>query len=237
MPKHCCDKPDCQICVTYPSSVFAELYLDEKTVISEHKSYLSFKAGEIVFHEGTYPNGLYCVNSGKIKVSKYGPEGREQIVRFAKAGDVLGYRALLCGEPYSASATTLSDAHICFIPREIFSAALQKSPALSLKFIQLLSHDLQTAETRMVKLAQKTVRERLAETLLMLGNTFGITREGLLDVQLSREEIANIVGTATESVIRQLADFKKAGLVDLRGKHIAILDEHRLADEANLEEI
>lgn len=231
-----CDKPDCRTCTARSHSVFSELLHLEQVAFTDRKSCAMYKTGEEIFREGTYPAGLYCVFSGKIKVSKYGPEGREQIVRFATPGDVLGYRALLCAEPYSAGAIALADSQLCFIPRDLFGNTLQKNPALSLKFIQLLSHDLQVAETRMVELAQKTVRERLAETLLVLRNTFGTTGDGSLDVTLSREEIANIVGTATESVIRLLSDFKKVGLIDLRGKRIAILNERRLADEASMEE-
>lgn len=232
-----CENPSCQSCAARSDSVFSELQIGEQVVFTERKSCTLYKTGEEIFREGTYPVGLFCVFGGKIKVSKYGIEGREQIVRFAKPGDVLGYRALLCGEPYSASATTLADSQLCFIPRETFNGTLQKSPALSLRFIQLLSHDLQTAETRVVELAQKSVRERLAEALLLLRNTFGTASDGSLDVSLSREEIANIVGTATESVIRLLSDFKKSKMIDLQGKRISILNLRRLADEANIEEV
>lgn len=232
-----CENPSCQSCTARSESVFSELQIAEQVVFTDRKSCTFYKTGEEIFREGTYPVGLFCVFTGKIKVSKYGIEGREQIVRFAKPGDVLGYRALLCGGPYSASATTLSDSQLCFIPRDTFNGTLQKSPTLSLRFIQLLSHDLQTAETRVVELAQKSVRERLAEALLLLRNTFGTASDGSLDVSLSREEIANIVGTATESVIRLLSDFKKSKIIDLQGKRISILNLHRLADEANIEEV
>ncbi len=233
MPTYCTDF-DCQTSELRFKSIFAELYFNEQGEYADRRSCLLYKTGEEIFREGTYPAGLFCVFTGKVKVSKYGTEGREQIVRFVTPGDVLGYRALLCGGPYMASSTALSDSHICFIPRDILTSILQKSPSLSLKFIQLLSHDLQTAENRLVDLAQKSVRERLAETLLVLRNTFGIDTDGSLDVHLSREEIANIVGTATESVIRLLADFKKSGMIELRGKNITILSEKRLADVAGI---
>ncbi len=124
---------------------------------------------------------------------KLGSTGKDQIVRLAQAGDILGYRALVSGENYTASATALEESVICFIPKDKFFGILQSSSKMSMKMVELLSTDLKTAEQKITQLAQKTVRERLAETLLILKESFGVkTDESTLNVQLTREEIANI---------------------------------------------
>lgn len=229
--------PDCNNCDSKHGSAFSVLYNDELTILSSYKSCHTYKDGEIIFSEDKYPSGIYCVHKGKIKISRSGQEGREHIVRFATTGDILGYKALLSREPFSASAIALDDCTICFIPRNQFFEAIQKNPKLSMRMLEILASDLTHSEERVMELAQKSVRERLAETLLILQETFGTNEEDkTINVNLTREEIANIVGTATESVIRLLADFKKSGLIVLKGRKIEIVKQHALIREAHLTE-
>lgn len=196
-----------------------------------------YKSGNTIFNEGSYPSGLYCIHKGKVKIFKNGTEGKEQILRFAKEGDILGYKSLLSDQPFSASAAALDEAVICFIPKKSYFDVLQTNPKLSLKMMQLLTQELKTAETRIVELAQKPVRERLAETILILKETFGFEEDGkTIAISLTREEIANIVGTATESVIRLLSEFKKDGIIDLKGRSISILDNRELVRTANIDD-
>jgi CRP-like cAMP-binding protein len=129
----------------------------------------------------------------------------------------------------------LDDCHICVIPRELFFETIQNDPKLAMRMLEILANELNNAEERVMELAQKTVRERLAETLLILLETFGTEEDGeTINVSLTREEIANIVGTATESVIRLLADFKKSELIELKGRKIAIKKPIALIKEAHL---
>jgi CRP-like cAMP-binding protein len=218
--------PDCNNCDSKHGSAFSVLYNDELTILSSNKSCHTYKDGEIIFSEDKYPSGIYCVHKGKIKISRSGQEGREHIVRFATTGDILGYKALLSREPFSASAIALDDCTICFIPRNQFFEAIQKNPKLSMRMLEILASDLTHSEERVMELAQKSVRE-----------TFGTNEEDkTINVNLTREEIANIVGTATESVIRLLADFKKSGLIVLKGRKIEIVKQHALIREAHLTE-
>jgi CRP/FNR family transcriptional regulator len=197
----------------------------------------TYKKGEYVFHEGTYPFGIYCVNTGKIKLSHSGDDGREQIVRLAKPGDIIGYKALLSAERYTASAIALDDSSVCFIPKDLFISVLQKDANLSFEMMRIIASELRKAETKITHLAQKPVRERLAETLLFIKETYGVEGDGLtLNVRLSREEIANLVGTATESAIRLLSEFKKDGLIELQGKKIRLLNQEELTRTANLQD-
>lgn len=193
-----------------------------------------YKRKQVIFHEGYKPLGVYCINSGKVKVYKLGNTGKDQIVRLAKPGDILGYRAFVSGEYYTASATALEDSVICFIPRKNFFRILQSNSKMSMKMAKLLSANLKTAEDKITQLAQKTVRERLAETLLILNESFGVkSDQNTLNVLLTREEISNIVGTATESIIRILADLKSEGIIDFDGKQIIILNRQGLIKIAN----
>ncbi|SFW41403.1 Crp/Fnr family transcriptional regulator [Chitinophaga sancti] len=197
----------------------------------------TYKKGEVVFQEGTYPFGIYCVNTGKIKLSHSGDDGREQIVRLAKPGDIIGYKALLSAERYTASAIALDDSSVCFIPKDLFMSILQKDANLSFEMMRIIASELRKAETKITHLAQKPVRERLAETLLFIKETYGVEQDGTtLNVRLSREEIANLVGTATESAIRLLSEFKKDGLIELQGKKIRLLNLEEITRTANLQD-
>ena len=194
-----------------------------------------YKKGQLIFNEGGHPLGIFCINGGKVKLARSGQDGKEQIVRLAKEGDVLGYRALLSNERYAASAVALDDTTVCFVPRDIFYDALNVTPSLSLEIIRTLAAELGKAEQTITDLAQKPVRERLAEGLLFLKETYGFEEdEATLAVVLSREDIANLVGTATETAIRLLSELKHDKIVEFIGKKIRILDMPRLIKTANI---
>jgi len=172
-----------------------------------------------------------------VKLSHSGDDGREQIIRLVKAGDIMGYKALLSGERYTATAIALEDVQVCFIPKDLFLAVLQKDAALSFEMMRILSSELRKAELKITHLAQKPVRERLAETLLFIHETYGLESDGqTLNVRLSREEIANLVGTATESAIRLLSEFRKEGMIELEGKKIRLLNMNSIIKTANLQD-
>lgn len=196
---------------------------------------MSYKKGQVIFNEGGHPLGLFCINDGKVKIERSGIDGKEQIVRMAKGGDVLGYRALLSSERYNATAVALDDTDVCFIPRDPFFNVLKTNPRLSLDIIKMLSTELRKAEESITDLAQKPVRERMAEALLFLKETYGFEEDGAtLNVVLSREDIANLVGTATETAIRLLSEFKKDGIVLSVGKKLKITDNEKLVKTANI---
>ena len=202
--------------------------------IDAEKICSTFKKGETIFKEGSYASGVYCINAGKIKISMLGDEGKEQIVRLAKPGDIIGYKALLSGDRYSATATTLEDCNVCFIPRDIFMKILQKDAAMSFEMMKILSNELRNAEEKITHLAQKPVRERVAETILFLKETYGIDAESNINIALTREEIANLVGTATETTIRLLSEFNKEKIIELSGKKIKIVNLPKLIKTANI---
>ena len=226
---------NCKMCQSRHFSMIHNLSEEEIDKLSSHKSCVSYKKGQTLFYEGTRPMGVFCINQGKIKVSKMGSNGKEQILFIAKPGDFLGYRSLLSEEFYGASSTVIEQAAVCFIPKSDFLEILSSNQSFFKKMMQAVCHELGVMESKLAQIAQKSVRERLATTILMLKETYGMEGEGsdLIDIALSREDLANIVGTATETVIRLLSEFKSDGLIGLENKKIKVLDHSALVREAD----
>ena len=227
----------CHHCNVRMKSVFNVLEGDHLSEMSMHKSCNIYKKGQYVFSENGIPHGLYCINSGKIKIATTGYDGKEQILRLAKSGDIVGYRALLSNERYASSAITLEDASICLIEKDFFFKSMETSPKLMFEVVKKMSRDLKEAEGHIVSLSQKNVRERMAEALLFLKATYGLEEDQqTIMVNLSREEIADYVGTSTESCIRLLSEFNHDKIIALQGKKIKILNLPQLIQTANIED-
>lgn len=221
----------CELCASRKYSLLSDLPNSHMCSISDHKNSISHKKGQILYYEGTKPLGVFCINSGVVKVYKTASNGKEQIIHLAKEGDFLGYSALLGEENYGNSAMIIEDAKICFIPREAFLNTLFNNTPFFKRITKALSHELGVLEDKLTDSTQKSIRERLAFVLLQLSKTYGVEGDEnrKIDLILSREEIAGMVGTATESVIRLLSEFKKDGLIALEGKKIIIIDHRGLA--------
>ncbi len=221
----------CDLCGSRKNSLFSALPESQLCAISEVKNLIPHRRGQILYYEGTKPLGIFCINSGVIKVYKTASNGKEQILYLAKEGDFLGYSALLGEENYSSSAMIIEDAKICFIPREAFLGSMMKNAEFFKRITKQLCHELGVMEEKLTDASQKSIRERLALLLLQLANTYGVDGGGYqrINLLLTREELAGMVGTATESVIRLLSEFKKDGLIELEGKKILLKDKKGLA--------
>jgi CRP/FNR family transcriptional regulator, polysaccharide utilization system transcription regulator len=226
--------PLCNKCSLESSSIFKFLKPDEVTTINFEKDFRQYKRGDILYQEGNRISGFYCINSGIIKVFKTGFDGKEQIIRFAKTGDIIAYRSVLSNELACTSAKVIEDCNVCFIPSEILISFIKTNPNFALELVKLACHELGEANSFITDIAQKTVRERLAEVLLFLVNDFGLDNQQFLNISLTREELANIVGTATESVIRLLSEFKSDKLVELNGRRIKIINTKGLEKISNV---
>ena len=214
----------CEQCIVRQLSSLKELTRDELIRISHCKTSKIIKRGEILFNEGDHVNGVFCIKDGVCKVSKMSENGRDQVIKLIKKGDLLGERSLITGGPANLTARALNDMEICFIPKEEIVRDLKRNNNFTISMLKDLAESLRNADEVIVDMAQKTVKQRLAETLIHLDKKFEKDDEGYIDVYLTREDIANIIGTATESAIRILSDFKKNGLIDFKGKRINILD-------------
>lgn len=225
---------DCTTCSRRSKSVFGELNADEVELLSAAKKCAIVKKGDALFHEGAYPRGVHCVHSGKIKISQTGAEGREQIVHLAKDADVLGYRAILGRDKYSCSAVAIEDSQVCFIPADVFNNLVERNPKVAHQVINLLSALLKQTERQVTAIAQRPVKERIAQSLLQLSECYGFEKDGItISVVITREEIANISGTTRETATRILFELKGSGVIDLNGKYIAILRPRELMTIAN----
>jgi CRP/FNR family transcriptional regulator, polysaccharide utilization system transcription regulator len=218
----------CEQCIVREFSSLKALNKEELLKVASCKTSYTIKKGEPIFEEGETINGVYCIKDGFCKLSKLSTNGKDQIVKLAKAGELLGQRSMVSDEPANLSAVALEDMEVCFIPKSEILSFFNKNNQFSLGLMKSICGDLKESDLHVVSMAQKTVKNRLAETLIYLQETFGKNADNTLKIQLSREELAGMTGTATESCIRILSEFNKNGLIELVGKKIAIKDLNKL---------
>ena len=218
----------CEQCVVRQFSSLKALNKDELLRMAECKTSYTIKKGEPIFEEGEVTNGIYCIKDGVCKLSKLSDNGKDQIVKLVKPGELLGQRSMISDEPANLSAVALEDMEVCFIPRSEVMQFFTQNNQFSMNVMRTICDDLKGADDHMVNMAQKTVRQRLAETLIYLEDTFGKKEDGTLRIQLSREELAGMIGTATESCIRLLSELNKSEYIELIGKKIKLLDKNKL---------
>ena len=226
----------CEHCVSRSEGIFCDLEIPGLDEISHHKINNTYKKGQTLFIQGNHPFGIYCISKGNIKLTKTGADGKETIVRIAKGGDILGHRSLFTDDNYSATATAMEDTEVCFIDKKFILKVIENNPSVALSVINKLSRDMGTAEKKLSSLHQKNVRERLAELILSLKASHGVKENGKwkIDLKLTREELATMIGTANETLIRFMTEFKEAGIIEQEGKTIIIKDEEELLNWANI---
>ena len=187
-----------------------------------------YKKKEVIFSEDSHPGGVYFINKGKVKTFKTNEDGKEYITGLYKEGDFIGYLAVLEDDNFTESATALEESEVCLIQRQDFLTLLYSNREVSNKFIKLLTDNLVEKEERLLSLAYNSVRKRVAEALLMLRSRYKEENKDDFSIHISREDLSNIVGTATESLIRTLSDFKEEGMIELKAGQVKILDARRL---------
>ena len=223
----------CEQCIVREMNSLKALTPADLIKMSQCKTSHTIKKGELIFEEGENVNGVYCIKDGVCKMTKLSQNGKSQIVKLVKRGEFLGQRSMLSDEPANLSAVALDDMQVCFIPKNDLLGFFNQNNNFSMNIVKDLCGDLKSADDLMVDMAQKTVRERLAHVLLYIEDTFGTNVDNSLKLQLSREEIAGMIGTATESCIRLLSDLRKENVIALSGKKITILDRDNLVRAAN----
>ena len=218
----------CEQCIVREFSSLKTLTKEELLTLSDCKTSHIIKKGDAIFEEGENVNGIYCIKEGVCKLTKLSANGKDHIVKLVTRGELLGQRSMISDEPVNLSAIALEDMQVCFIPKTEVMGYFDRNNQFSLSVMKSICGDLKDADDHLVNLAQKTVKERLAETLLYLHDTFGKKEDNSLKVVLSRDELASMIGTATESCIRLLSDFNKLGLIELNGKKIVLKDINAL---------
>jgi CRP-like cAMP-binding protein len=212
----------CEQCIVRQFSSLKALNKEELIKMADCKTSYTIKKGQAIFEEGEITNGIYCIKDGVCKLSKLSDNGKDQIVKLVKPGELLGQRSMISEEPANLSAVALEDMEVCFIPKSEIMHFFSENNQFSMNVMRTICDDLKVADDHMVDMAQKTVRQRLVETLIYLEETFGKNEDG------SREELAGMIGTATESCIRLLSELNKSGYVTLTGKKITIVDKNKL---------
>jgi CRP/FNR family transcriptional regulator, polysaccharide utilization system transcription regulator len=215
-------------------NLFKKLDEEEFNRLNYEKTCSLYKKGTVIYREGSRLTGFYCVTRGIVKVLKTGIDGKEQIIRFAKKGEIIAYRSLLSQELACTTAKVIDEAVLCHIPYQTLLFLIKNNWQFSHHMLQIVCRELREANDYITDIAQKSVRERLAEVLLLLKENFELDNQNTLQISLTREELANMVGTATESVIRLLSEFRQDNLIELHGRKIKFLDTPGLKRVANI---
>lgn len=192
-----------------------------------------YKKKQIIYSEGNHPYRLLYIQKGKVKTFKSNADGKELTIGLYKEGDFLGYTALLEGTTYHETAEAIDDTEIAVIPAEEFSTLLHGSREVMQKFIQLLAKNVTEKEEQLLGLAYNSLRKRVADALITLQSKYKQEADTRFSMHISREDLANIAGTATESLIRTLSDFKSEKLIEITGGNIVIINEKKLSGMMN----
>jgi CRP-like cAMP-binding protein/CheY-like chemotaxis protein len=192
--------------------------------LCKDKKIKSLKKKTELFSEGDMPLNIYFIKSGSIKVFRSNPDGKELITNIYNTNDFFGFEPIFEGANYNESAVAMQDSEVVFIPKHDFTTLLQSHPDVSRGFISLLSKKVAEKEKQLLNLAYNSVRQRTAEALLKVRDL----KDNKENIQISRDDLAKMVGTASESVIRVLSDFKDEGLIEIEGGKIKITQPAKL---------
>lgn len=220
----------CGLCLNNTCLIKRNLKALERSEIVNGKSTIPCKKGQQFIMEGASVNGLFFVLKGKVKVFRTGINGREQIVRFAKEGEIIGHRGFGTEEQYSIGAIALEDSVLCYFSKDNLQKALLDNPEFAYDLMLFYANELNRSESKVKSISQMAVRERVIDTLLYIHRKFGDLR-GFLNLPLSRKEYADYAGTTEEQVIRVFSALKKEGLISVKGKKVAIPDVQLLKNE------
>jgi CRP-like cAMP-binding protein len=231
---HC--PQECQSCSARFQGIFSDLDGEALESLNRAKSSHQYGKGETIFNQGNDPDGLYCVGKGKVKLVNSVIEGKSTIMRIVTPGDVFGHRALFTKSQHTTAAIAIEPSEVCFLNKSFIQDLIKKDPDTNQRLIEYLSKTITEQDDRISSLSQKTARARLAELLLDLADKHGQSYDGgiRINIRLTREDMAALVGTAPESLIRLLSDFKAMKLVVQSGRTMILHDMKGLRKEAGI---
>ncbi|WP_298236676.1 Crp/Fnr family transcriptional regulator [uncultured Algibacter sp.] len=230
--KHNATETSCSICENKNCLINRNIGNFYDSQFINNKNNIKCKKGQQFIIEGAPVNGLFLILKGTVKVFRTGINGREQIVRFAKEGEIIGHRGFGTEEYYSIGAIALQDSVLCYFSKEGLQEALLKNPKFAYDMMLFYANELNRSENKVKSISQMTVRERVIDSLLYIHRKFGDLR-GFLNLPLSRKEYADYAGTTEEQVIRVFSALKKENLISAQGKKIGINDIQLLKKEIN----
>lgn len=224
----------CLTCTSRLKSVFCDLSSDDILYVNQYKGRYTYPKGSIIFHRETLPLGVFIIEKGSVKLHIPSGQGRDQIIRMAGEGDIIGHRAMLTDQPHTTTAEALEETHVCFLSKDVFYRLYGNNKSLHAQLIALFAGNLISAEQQLVSVSYKPVKARVAECLLQLKDKFGCGKENnVLNITLSRQDLSSLTGTATETLIRNLIRMKEEGLIDFQGKKILLMDLKGLQQTAS----
>jgi len=222
------DKTDINLSASL-AEVWRILTEQEREILRTNSMIQHFKRNERIYREGDEPSNVMCLLKGKVKISKRGVGGRNQIIRMIKPIQYFAYRAYFAREPYLTDAYAFEASKVCIIPMTIVESIIQANSNLAMFFIRQLSVDLGIADERTVNLTQKHLRGRLADSLLFLKDSYGLEEDqATIGISISREDLANLSNMTTSNAIRTLSTFVSERIITLVRRKVKIIDEERL---------
>jgi CRP-like cAMP-binding protein len=221
----------CVNCLKRKQSLLAELNFEELSELNINRHVVEYKLGEVIYKEGGKPQGLLCLNKGKVKITRIGVSGNDQIIGLKKPVDFIGFHALMGDFNYMTSAYALEDVSICIIDKSDFFKIISKNSNLAFKIINSLANELKETDLRLVNLTQKHVRARLADALILVHDIYGsYSDNGSLNVSLKRADLAAIANMTTANAIRILSSFSNENLVKVNKRDIELINIKALKD-------
>ncbi len=222
---HLVSGSSCSTCLIKKLSLFKDLNEKDLSVLNEQRSVIQYKSGEPIYKQGARPAGLLCLSKGKVKIIKDNINGSEQIMSLKKPGEFLGFSDLLNEDVHTSSAIVLEDTVVCCIPEHDFLNVVKNNLSLASKIIKYLAFELVNANQRMANITQKHMRARLADALLYVNETYGVSPGSQsLSVNLKRSDLGALSNMSTANAIRTLSEFVKSELVEVDGRQIEILN-------------
>lgn len=206
---------------------------DEMFTALENHDIIEYKKKQTIYSEGQHPNKLFYIETGKVKIFKTSDGGKELIIQLLSAGDFFGYTSLIENTVYDEYAETLEESEIRVIPKKEFEKLITTNQEIALKVIKLLANNITEKEQQLVALAYHSLRKRVADALLTLKKKYATNKDEHFSISISREDLANIAGTATESLIRTLSDFKNEKLIEIKEGKIILIAEKKLQNLIN----
>ena len=226
---------NCMVCPSCPSSVFKDFDQKSSMHLSKNKVVTTYKKGETLYHQGAPTFGVYCIGDGKIKLSKMNEAGGETIFSIASPGELIGYQGHSRNSEYLTTGTVLENCMACFISNEYLNALLLSQPGVAVHLLQQTSKTMETVTSYGHASLHMNVKNRVASLLVTLGQSFGVETQDKvkIDLRLTRNEMASMIGTASETLIRALSELKHQGVLEQEGNFILIKDMEKLFKQAN----
>lgn len=226
---HC--STDCTSCTKNFNPLLSGLNVDDRAALDDNRSVTTFKKGDIIFRENTFPAGLFCLNSGKVMISVSDSNGNTIVTNLLKDVTFVGIAEYLSGSPYHSTCVALSDVNICMIKAKSVEEMISKNPAFARRLLTSLANDYHQSSKRLLEMTKKNMNARIAGALLEMLDVFGTDSDGNIAVYLKRSEIAQICNMNETNAIRHLSALDKLGVIQLDSKKIKILDKNQLIKE------